>query len=116
MQRRELENLVEKYANVESSTRLILLSDVSQSGKIEMGAAFKADEIRLTQVVRSTQRIVCGASMFSKADADVVASHEAEGPPLRTFLWPLQNEEQKMHEYAQVVAEKAFRVRFRDQN
>ena len=46
--RGELENLVEKYANAESATRLLLMSDVSQGAKIEMGTVCQAVEIRWT--------------------------------------------------------------------
>ena len=61
-------------------------------------------------------KIPLGLRFAQVGGGSAVTSHKATGLPLRSFLWPLQNEEQKMHEYAQVVAEKAFRVRRRDQN
>ena len=65
--------------------------------------------VRLTQVVRSTQRIMAGASQFGKADKGVTASHDAEGPPLRTFLFPLNDKRDlRYQKYAQVVGDLAF--------
>lgn len=73
----ELEQIVATYAPMgEGSTRLILLSDASQSGATELANGFGATEVRLQQVVRSTQRIIAGAAMFSKTGRGVIASHQ----------------------------------------
>ena len=36
-------------------------------------------------------------------------SHDAEGPPLSTFLFPLVNKEDRYQTYAKVIGEQAFR-------
>ena len=45
----------------------------------------------LTEVVRSSQRIVAGAGAFQLGDnkQQVVCQHNAEGPPLKSFLFEL---------------------------
>ena len=46
----ELDKVVKEYAPKDSKTRLILLSDVSQSGEDEMAEAHSTQAIRLEQV------------------------------------------------------------------
>ena len=73
----DLQQIVDKYApKGQSLTRLMLLSDASQSGAIEMAHELGATEVRLEEVVRSTQRIIAGAAMFGKTGHGVVASHQ----------------------------------------
>ena len=73
----DLQQIVDKYApKGQSLTRLMLLSDASQSAAIEMAPEFDATEVRLEEVVRSTQRIIAGAAMFGKTGHGVVASHQ----------------------------------------
>ena len=46
----QLTTIVDKYASTSSQTRLILLSDVSQSGEIEMAQSFGTKALRLCEV------------------------------------------------------------------
>ena len=78
----DLQQIVDKYApKGQSLTRLMLLSDASQSGAIEMAPEFGATEAHLEEVVRSTQRIIAGDAMFSKTGHGVVASHQVTWAP-----------------------------------
>ena len=46
-------------------------------------------EVVLTEVVRSTQRIVAGAGAFQLGDKKLMTTsqHNASGPPLKTFVF-----------------------------
>lgn len=44
--------------------------------------------IRLSQVVRSSQRIMAGARQFAVSNIQATSSHAAKGPPLKTFIFP----------------------------
>ena len=103
-----LETIIEQHVK-KGSTKLILLSDASQSGATEMAERFDTKEVRLNEIVRSTQTIVATGAMFAKTDLGVVASHAAEGPPACSFLFDLANQDQKFEQYADVIANKAVR-------
>ena len=103
-----LETIIEQYVE-KGSTKLILLSDASQSGATEMAERFDTKEVRLSEIVRSTQTIVAMGAMFAKTDLGVVASHAAEGPPACSFLFDLDSQDQKFEQYAEVLATKAVR-------
>lgn len=69
--------------------RLLLLSDVSQShGREIVYPEGEAKVVHLTEVVRSSQRIVAGAAAFQLGEnkQQVVCQHNATGPPLKSFL------------------------------
>jgi len=53
-------------------------------------------EVVLTEVVRSTQRIVAGASAFQLGDQKELTSsqHNATGPPLKTFVFDASSDTQ----------------------
>ena len=74
---------------IEAPRQVLLLSSVSQnsSGAVHFPPAAK--EISLTQVVRSTKRIVAGAAAFqaSVAEKEQIASLCPAGPPLKAFLF-----------------------------
>ena len=73
---------------IEAPRQVLLLSSVSQnaSGAVHFPPA---KEISLTQVVRSTKRIVAGAAAFqaSVAEKEQIASLCPAGPPLKAFLF-----------------------------
>ena len=67
----------------------LVLSNLSQSSVLK--PAFPADmtEVRLTEVVRCTKRIVAGAAAFHATpdDKEGLGSLCPDGPPLKTFLF-----------------------------
>ena len=85
---------VESY--VGDSTRLVVLSDssqcVSRTAAMQLPAlraGFKT--VRLTQVVRCTQRVVLGAMAFQTWDGDsqqaIDCCHDSAGLPLKPILF-----------------------------
>ena len=83
-----LRDAVEKH--VPEGCRRMLLSDISQSSGRDI--AYPAGEsrvVQLTEVVRSSQRIVAGAAAFQLGEnkAKVTSQHNATGPPLKSFLF-----------------------------
>ncbi|KOO40685.1 hypothetical protein Ctob_013059 [Chrysochromulina tobinii] len=73
---------------------LMLLSDISQSsGKDkELYPKGKPKVVTLTEVVRSSQRIVEAASVFQLGDSvhKISCQHSAAGPPLKAFMFNLE--------------------------
>ena len=92
-----------KLAQVDSGYKL-LLSDESQSSAIS--DTFPAmQRVKLTEVIRSTKRIVAGASAF-QVTAEHVTSQGTDGPPLKTFLFEAASSQQRLTEqYCQHVAD-----------
>jgi hypothetical protein len=93
-----------------ATTRRLLLSDISQSDSLtdQFAAAgiSGTKEGVLTQVVRSTERIVVGAAAFQTNDADAGSTchHKASGPPLKALLFPPQlDNRSRMEQYAREV-------------
>ena len=70
------------------SKQLLLLSSQSQSSAVDL-AFPDAHEVQLTEVVRSTKRIVAGAAAFlgSASEKQDLSSLCPAGPPLKTFLF-----------------------------
>ena len=88
------------------SDPLMLLSDVSQGTLEEMDASFGATEIRLLEVVRSSQRIVSGARHFAANDFSVKCEHASQGPPLMTFLFDgFDDPAERVQQYAAQLVE-----------
>jgi superfamily I DNA/RNA helicase len=90
---------IEKYTTIGSSTPHVprlLLSDVSQASTVNVVSSLTAKtgergdikEVVLTEVVRSSKRIVEGARAFQTNDDDeaTVCPHNADGPPLKVML------------------------------
>eukprot|EP00935_MAST-01C_sp_MAST-1C-sp1_P000321 g321.t1 len=68
----------------------LLLSDVSQSTVFEQKFGAQMQQVTLSQVVRSSQRIVEGARAFQTnddSDEPTECHHKASGPPLRPILF-----------------------------
>lgn len=86
---RGLRDAVEKH--VPASCRRMLLSDISQqsSGTDIVYPPGEPLIVKLTEVVRSSQRIVAGAAAFQVGEtkAEVTSQHNAQGPPLKSFLF-----------------------------
>ena len=84
----QLKNCVESH--VTPTTQRLLISDVSQSLGWEIDYPMEiVAEVVLTEVVRSTQRIVAGAAAFQLGDKKLLTgnAHNATGPPLKTFVF-----------------------------
>eukprot|EP01045_Picozoa_sp_COSAG04_P010400 COSAG04_NODE_636_length_11710_cov_63.646973_6_plen_1454_part_00 len=82
------------------SSRLVLLSDISQARRYSEQFPFDLVSIELEEVVRSTGRICAGATAFQLGD-DVSAKdrlvtkchHEQiSGPPLKSYIFPRSEE------------------------
>jgi hypothetical protein len=73
---------------------LMLLSDISQSSgkEKELYPEGKPKVVTLTEVVRSSQRIVEAASAFQLGDSvhKISCQHSAAGPPLKAFMFNLE--------------------------
>ena len=84
---------VEEVVRAQPPTRRLLLSDVSQSiGRPIAWPCVPGVEpaaVRLSEVVRNTQRIVLGAAAFelSPDKAQTTPQHGAVGPPLKSFIF-----------------------------
>jgi hypothetical protein len=78
--------------HVPAGCRRMLLSDISQSSGRDIDwpePDGKMLVVKLTEVVRSSQRIVAGAAAFQLGEnkAEVTSQHNATGPPLKSFLF-----------------------------
>ena len=73
--------------------RRILLSNLSQSSAVQQSFPFMP-MVKLTEVVRSTQRIVAGAAAFLAAtsEREGITSLCTAGPPLKTFIFMADQE------------------------
>eukprot|EP01051_Picozoa_sp_SAG22_P011576 SAG22_NODE_1126_length_5474_cov_4.748093_2_plen_1153_part_01 len=83
--------------------RRMVLSDVSQG--LTNTACFPDEltEVLLTEVVRSSKRIVAGAMRFQLQREDKLLTkchHESEGPPLQSFLFDIEDGEERYDKYA----------------
>eukprot|EP00438_Fugacium_kawagutii_P024360 Skav225971 [mRNA] locus=scaffold4916:27544:30018:- [translate_table: standard] len=73
----------------------ILLSDISQSRSLNV-AYPEVSSVALTQVVRSTKRIVVGSAPFGLQDSGATDCIGTTGPPLKTFLFETQKHGQSL--------------------
>jgi hypothetical protein len=114
----ELRECVKPYAD--AASHLLLLSDASQSlgALCEYPTGLK--EVALTEVVRSSQRIVTGANAF-RCDFDVRGAasrsegrprchHQVPGPPLLPILFDSRGKEERMVLYASHTVDALKRV------
>ena len=69
--------------------RWLVLSNLSQSSVLKPSFPADMTEVRLTEVVRCTKRIVAGAAAFHATpdDKEGLGSLCPDGPPLKTFLF-----------------------------
>ena len=84
----KLRALVERQ--IGASARRLILSDLSQSDGRLISYPSPMQEVLLTEVVRSSKRVVAGAMQFQlggEAKLYTQCHHESTGPPLRTFLF-----------------------------
>eukprot|EP00438_Fugacium_kawagutii_P009569 Skav212726 [mRNA] locus=scaffold1734:193595:195601:- [translate_table: standard] len=87
------------------ATRTLLLSDASQAST--MATSFDEHfpsrrHVELSESVRCTQRIVAGAASFQiGTDTSATTSLGTAGPPLKTYLFELKEEQNGILEYVQ---------------
>ena len=91
---------------------LLILSDLSQSNDIHK-AKFPdgLHEVFLTEVVRSSKRILAGASAFqlnAEHGIETESQHQADGPPLKSLIFELPSAADRMDAY---VAQTVLAVR-----
>ena len=92
---------------VGEGTRLLLLSDVSQSLGDQVDFPPGLTEVVLTEVVRNSKRIVQAASSFQlggEAKLETMCHHESDGPPLRSYLFDVPDERARFATYAERTA------------
>eukprot|EP00438_Fugacium_kawagutii_P024362 Skav225973 [mRNA] locus=scaffold4916:49227:51398:- [translate_table: standard] len=73
----------------------MLLSDISQSRSLHVEYP-EVRRVTLTQVVRSTKRVVGGAASFGLQDSDATSCIGTTGPPLKTFLFHTPEDDQSL--------------------
>jgi hypothetical protein len=89
-------------------TRLILLSDVSQSLRSDVSFPAGLLDVVLTEVVRSSKRIVAAVKTFQGRGNDgddgntlkTRCHHQSAGPPLKSFLFDIAEDADLMEAYA----------------
>ena len=92
--------ILEKNAGCE----VMFLSDVSQAVGTNVEYPGKPKEVKLSEVCRSSKRIISGAFPFQLGTSEVKQGmnciHDSDGPPLRPFLFSCNNpkKEYKMYE------------------
>jgi hypothetical protein len=93
----ELKLQVEKQILRWSPCQRLLLSDVSQSQGTEIAYPKDRKVVELTEVVRSSKRIITAANDFSLCGTKEkvpTCHHASEGPPLQTFLFDMQQKDE----------------------
>ena len=91
---------------------VILLSDESQSSALQQRYP-QMDTVKLTEVVRCTQRVVAGAAAFqmrSQFEAKISTFTAMEGPPLKTFIFQAACRDEIYQEYSLHVIEALWHV------
>ncbi|CAJ1407420.1 unnamed protein product [Effrenium voratum] len=94
--------LAEKAFN--EATQCLLLSDQSQSGSLEHEFP-ELHRVKLTEVVRSTKRIVAGAAAFEYAGQQEVNSLGTDGPALKTYIFEAKDETGLYTQYANYTSD-----------
>eukprot|EP00438_Fugacium_kawagutii_P030889 Skav215842 [mRNA] locus=scaffold1630:85275:87416:- [translate_table: standard] len=82
------------FNKIEAQQKM-LLSDISQSHSLNV-AYPEVRKVTLTQVVRSTKRVVAGAASFGLPDSDATSCIGTTGPPLKTFLFETPEDGQSL--------------------
>ena len=91
----------------------LLCSDASQSSAVEQTYPWPGIQtVKLTQVLRSTKRIVAGSAAFrlDSGMADVATALSTDGPPLKSFIFNLSDPSQRFEEYAKHVVTALWHV------
>ena len=92
-------------SHVAPTTRRILLADVSQSLGQDISYP-EAKRVVLSEVVRCSKRIVAAASVFQLGgDAKLITQchHDSCGPPVKSFLFDLEEDTSREKRYCQYV-------------
>jgi hypothetical protein len=95
-----------------TGTRRLLLSDISQGSHRETRFP-EMPEVTLTEVVRSSKRIVAGAMDFQLLGVEKLKTechHESDGPPLHSFLFEVADDQHRHQQYANQTARALVKV------
>ena len=94
--------------------RWLLLSNISQSSVLQPNFPANMKEVKLTQVVRSTKRVVAGAATFHAIpeDKEGLESLCPDGPPLKTFLFQTTHVAGAEKDYATYVQKSVAAIHF----
>ena len=94
--------------------RWLLLSSISQSSVLEPNFPANMKEVRVTQVVRSTKRVVAGAAAFhaTPEDKEGLESLCPDGPPLKTFLFQTTHVAGAEKDYVRYVQKSVAAIHF----
>ena len=96
-----LRPLVERHVT-SGATQRLLLSDVSQSLGRDIPFPEGMVDVRLTEIVRSSKRIVQGAMAFQLGEnkTSTESHHGSSGPPLKSFLFDVVDGDDRFECYA----------------
>ena len=81
-----------RVAELSSGSKLLLLSDISQSRGRDVAYPPGLQEVALTEVVRCSERIVAGAMAFALGGDQKILTrchHGTTGPPCKSFLFDI---------------------------
>ena len=86
--------------------RRVLLSDISQGLVSDIKFPTGLKEIKLTECVRSSKRIVAGAMQFqlkgNESELLTKCHHDSQGPPLKSFIFPeARDDAHQLEQYVQ---------------
>ena len=98
-------NKIEQY--IAPSSKLLLLSDISQTAARHVEYPPDLSEIALHEVVRCSERIVAGAMAWQLGGEDKALTkcrHGSVGPPLKTIVFDADKDKGKIQTYAEFVA------------
>ncbi|CAK8996693.1 unnamed protein product [Durusdinium trenchii] len=87
------------YRDLRANQKL-LLSDMSQSASLRVALPEVEDTVSLSDVVRSTQRIVAAAQAFEleKSKGITTSCSGTNGPPLKTFIFEALDDAEMFHQ------------------
>ncbi|CAE7738163.1 PUB2, partial [Symbiodinium necroappetens] len=90
-------------------SKRLLLSDNAQSSAVT--ATFpEMEEVKLTEVVRSTKQIVLGAASF-QVNAEAAVPAGTDGPPVKSYIFQASKvEDERMKHYARRVMDAILHV------
>mmetsp|Transcript_39584 Transcript_39584/g.93243 ORF Transcript_39584/g.93243 Transcript_39584/m.93243 type:complete len:1576 (-) Transcript_39584:125-4852(-) len=95
-------------------TRRLLLSDLSQSLGRDLPYPDGCHEVVLSEVIRCSQRIVAGAMAFQLGGDEKLLTkchHESTGPPLKSYLFDLEDHTSRATAYAEQTMRALAHVR-----
>eukprot|EP00438_Fugacium_kawagutii_P033580 Skav205230 [mRNA] locus=scaffold1794:106907:109339:+ [translate_table: standard] len=96
------------FQEVDAQQKL-MLSDISQSSTLQIEYP-KVREVTLTEVLRSTKRVVLGAGAFGLQDTHTITCLGTTGPPLKTFLFAAEDDQDIFAKFADKTLEAIWHI------